>query len=109
MHIRFLRAQLGRVARASAPPTVSHRLARAARDGVGERALGKRIAFFVCGRAEDGRLLYKGHLDYLEWLGPSLEEAEKEAQETGWLGTHDVRRALAAETAKRMRGRTRSH
>lgn len=50
----------------------------------------------------------KGHLDYLEWLGPSLEEAEKEAQETGWLDTDNVRRALAAEASSRTRGSNRS-
>lgn len=50
----------------------------------------------------------KGHLDYLEWLGHTLEEAEKEAQEIGWLNTDHVRRTLAAEAARRTRGRTRS-
>lgn len=50
----------------------------------------------------------KGHLDYLEWLGHTLEEAEKEAQEIGWLNTDQVRRTLAAEAARRTRGRTRS-
>lgn len=49
-----------------------------------------------------------GHLDYLEWLGKSLDAAEKEAQETGWLTTDDVRRALASESARRTRGRSRS-
>lgn len=50
----------------------------------------------------------KGHLDYLEWLGKSLEEAEKEAQGEGWLDTDEVRRALAAEAVRPPRGRTRS-
>lgn len=50
----------------------------------------------------------KGHLDYLEWLGNSLDESEKEAQEAGWLTTDQVRRALAAEAVRRPRGRTRS-
>jgi len=50
----------------------------------------------------------KGHLDYLEWLGESLEEAEKEAQAVGWLNTDRVRHALAAEAVRRPRGRTRS-
>lgn len=50
----------------------------------------------------------KEHLDYIEWLGPTLEEAEKEAQETGWLDTEHVRGALLAETGRRTRGRTRS-
>jgi predicted transcriptional regulator len=38
----------------------------------------------------------KGHLDYLEWLGESLDDAEKEAEETGWLSTDSVRHTLAA-------------
>ncbi len=50
----------------------------------------------------------KGHLDYLEWLGESLEEAEKEADDTGWLSTAKVRSAIAAEAVRRPRGRTRS-
>lgn len=50
----------------------------------------------------------KGHLDYLEWLGKSLDEAEREAYEDGWLTTDDVRRALAAESARRRRGRSPS-
>ena len=50
----------------------------------------------------------KGHLDYLEWLGKNLEDAEKEAQEVGWLNTNLVRRALAAEAVRRPRGRIRS-
>ena len=50
----------------------------------------------------------KGHLDYLEWLGKSLDEAEKEAQDAGWLNTDQVRRALAAEAVQRPRGRTRA-
>jgi predicted DNA-binding protein len=50
----------------------------------------------------------KRHLDYLEWLGKSLDEAEKEAQEVGWLSSDDVRHTLAAEAARRTRGRTRS-
>jgi predicted DNA-binding protein len=41
----------------------------------------------------------KGHLDYLEWLGKSLDAAESEAQRDGWLSTEHVRRALLAETA----------
>ena len=47
----------------------------------------------------------KSHLDYLEWLRKSLDEAEKEAQEVGWLTTDDVRRTLASEAARRTRGR----
>jgi len=50
----------------------------------------------------------KGHLDYLEWLGRSLEEAENEAQATGWVSTPQVRSALAAEAVRRARGRGRS-
>ena len=50
----------------------------------------------------------KEHLDSLEWLSKSLDEAEKEAQEVGWLSTDDVRRAIAAAQRKRLRGRTRS-
>ena len=50
----------------------------------------------------------KGHLNYLEWLGKSLDEAEKEAQEAGWLTTDEVRRTLAIEAAGHARGRTRS-
>lgn len=49
----------------------------------------------------------KGHLDYLEWLGKTLEDAEKEAREVGWLSTEQVRHRLAAEAARRTRGRTR--
>jgi predicted transcriptional regulator len=49
----------------------------------------------------------KGHLDYLEWLGQSLDAAEAEAEEVGWVGTEDVRRALAAESRKSPRGRRR--
>jgi predicted DNA-binding protein len=50
----------------------------------------------------------EGHLDYLEWLGPTLDEAEQEAQEKGWVDTEHVRRTLATEAASRTRGRTRS-
>lgn len=50
----------------------------------------------------------KGHLDYVEWLGESLDEAEKEAQESGWLTTDEIRRRLAAEAAGRTRRRARS-
>ncbi len=49
----------------------------------------------------------KGHLDYLEWLGESLDKAENEAQQAGWLTTDEVRRTLAAEAAGHARGRTR--
>ena len=49
----------------------------------------------------------KGHLDYIEWLGESLDAAEKEARQTGWLTTDEVRRTLAAEAAGHARGRTR--
>jgi predicted transcriptional regulator len=50
----------------------------------------------------------KGHLDYLEWLGKSLDEAEKEAQESGWLTTKEIRRRLSSETARQPRGRAKS-
>jgi predicted transcriptional regulator len=50
----------------------------------------------------------KGHLDYLEWLGESLDEAESEARLAGWLTTDEVRHTLAAEAARHARGRTRS-
>ena len=50
----------------------------------------------------------KGHLEYLEWLGKSLDETEKEAREAGWLTTSGVRRALATESASRTRCRRRS-
>ena len=50
----------------------------------------------------------KGHLDYLEWLGRSLDDAEKEAQEGGWLSTKQVRHTLAAEASGHARGRARS-
>ena len=50
----------------------------------------------------------KTHLDYMEWLGKSLDEAENEAEEVGWLSTDDVRKAVAVEQRKRARGRTRS-
>ena len=50
----------------------------------------------------------KEHLDYLEWLGKTLEDAEIEAQKAGWLSTDEVRRALAAERVRRPRGRSRS-
>jgi predicted transcriptional regulator len=50
----------------------------------------------------------KGHLDYLEWLGQSLDDAEKEARETRWLTTDEIRHALAAESARRARGRSGS-
>ena len=49
-----------------------------------------------------------GHLDYLEWLGESLDEAEKEARQAGWLTTDMVRRALATESIRRPRGRARA-
>lgn len=45
------------------------------------------------------------HLDYLEWLGNSLDEAEQEAAEAGWLTTEQVRRTLAAEAERPTRGR----
>jgi predicted transcriptional regulator len=47
----------------------------------------------------------KDHLDYLEWLAKSLDEAEEEAGKAGWLTTADVRRMLAAEAARPSRGR----
>jgi len=50
----------------------------------------------------------KGHLDYLEWLGQSLSDAEVEAHESGWLTSDQVRRALATESGGRPRGRARS-
>lgn len=50
----------------------------------------------------------KVHLDYLEWLGQSLSDAEKEAEQCGWMTSGEVRRALGAETAGRPRGRARS-
>jgi predicted transcriptional regulator len=50
----------------------------------------------------------KGHLDYLEWLGQSLNDAEQEAQQSGWLTSDEVRRALATESARRVHGRARS-
>jgi len=50
----------------------------------------------------------KGHLDYLEWLGQSLTDAEQEAQRSGWLTSEEVRRALGAESVRRTRGRARS-
>lgn len=50
----------------------------------------------------------KGHLDYLEWLGGTLEDAETEARQAGWLNTDQIRRALAAEAVRRPRGRSRS-
>ena len=43
----------------------------------------------------------KVHLDYLEWLGQSLNDAEQEAQQSGWMTSDEVRRVLAAETAGR--------
>ena len=49
----------------------------------------------------------RGHLDYLEWLGKSLKDAEQEARRSGWLTSQDVRRALSAETAGNLRGRAR--
>ena len=49
----------------------------------------------------------KGHLDYLEWLGRSLDEAEREAGREGWLGTAQVRSALAAEIGGHGRGRAK--
>ena len=39
----------------------------------------------------------KSHLDYLEWLRKSLDEAEQEAAEAGWLTTEEVSRTLATE------------
>jgi hypothetical protein len=50
----------------------------------------------------------KGHLDYLEWLGQSLDDSEKEAHEAGWLTTSDLRRTLATDSGRRTRGRSRS-
>lgn len=50
----------------------------------------------------------KSHLDYLEWLGQSLDDAEQEARRTGWLTSDEVRRTLAAEATGRARGRPRS-
>jgi predicted transcriptional regulator len=50
----------------------------------------------------------KGHLDYLEWLSKTLDEAEKEANEAGWLTTETVRSQLAAEFPARKRGRSRA-
>ena len=47
----------------------------------------------------------KSHLDYLEWLRKSLDEAEQEAAEAGWLTTEQVRRTLAAEAGRSTRGR----
>jgi predicted transcriptional regulator len=75
------------------PKTLTRRLDRVARD------TGAHAETLV-------RDAVKEHLDYLEWLGKSLDEAEKEAQEVGWLSTDDVRRTLAAEQRKRPRGRT---
>ena len=49
----------------------------------------------------------KGHLDYLEWLSESLDEAENEAQQAGWLTTDEVHRTLATEATRHARGRTR--
>jgi len=77
------------------PKTLTRRLGRVARE------TGSPAATLV-------RDAVKCHLDYLEWLGKSLEEAEKEAEEIGWLNTDTVRRAIAAEAVRRPRGRTRS-
>ena len=77
------------------PKTLTRRLDRVARE------TGAPVETLV-------RDAVKDHLDYLEWLGKSLEEAEKEAQEVGWLNTNQVRRALAAEAVRRPRGRVRS-
>ena len=74
------------------PKTLIRRLDRVSRD-VGEPA------------ESLVRDAVKGHLDYLEWLGKTLTEAEKEAQLAGWLETDELRRALAAEAGKRKRGR----
>ena len=77
------------------PKTLTRRLDRVARD------TGAPAETLV-------RDAVKEHLAYLEWLSESLDEAEKEAQEVGWLSTDDVRRGIAAEQRKRPRGRTRS-
>jgi hypothetical protein len=47
----------------------------------------------------------KSHLDYLEWLRKSLDEAEQEAAEAGWLTTEEVSRTLATEAGRPTRGR----
>ena len=50
----------------------------------------------------------KVHLDYLEWLGQSLSDAEQEAEQSGWITSDEVRRVLSSEAAGRRRGRARS-
>ena len=50
----------------------------------------------------------KGHLDYLEWSGKSLRDAEEEAQQSGWLTSDQVRRTLTSESAGHPHGRARS-
>lgn len=71
------------------------------------RRLG-RVAQQTGARAESlVRDAVKGHLDYLEWLGRSLDEAEQEAGREGWLGTAQVRSALAAEIGGHGRGRAK--
>jgi predicted transcriptional regulator len=76
------------------PKTLTRRLDRVAREtGAPAKAL--------------VRDAVKGHLDYLEWLGESLDEAENEAQQAGWLTTDEVRRTLATVAAGHGRGRTR--
>jgi predicted transcriptional regulator len=74
------------------PKTLTRRLDRVARE------TGAPVQSLV-------RDAVKSHLDYLEWLRKSLDEAEREATEAGWLTTEEVRRTLAAEAGRLTRGR----